>query len=198
MVDLSVGPGLFLLNLRKPGWYRRVAIGIAVLFWIASISLVVLTRLGQFYALGLGTICILAWVGGLRTGLLVGLLLPLLTVPRSLYVGIPYQAVIVDTLGFLFIALACGGSIGLLAHLFGYAASAQRELKLFYEILPICSFCQKIRDEDQDWLPIQTFIRRNSNTELTHGICPTCFQEHYPEMAEGGKSSPNAEDERKL
>lgn len=41
-------------------------------------------------------------------------------------------------------------------------------------ILPICSYCKRIRDSVGHWIKIETYIERHSNAEFTHGICPEC------------------------
>lgn len=48
--------------------------------------------------------------------------------------------------------------------------------------LPICSHCKKIRDDHDIWQPIEVYIRDRSNTKFSHGICPECLKEHYPEI----------------
>jgi hypothetical protein len=45
-------------------------------------------------------------------------------------------------------------------------------------ILPVCSFCKKIRVEDQ-WVPIEVYIRDHSEVEFSHSLCPECREEHY-------------------
>lgn len=47
-------------------------------------------------------------------------------------------------------------------------------------IVSICMFCKKTRDEDQEWIPIETFLRHRLDVELSHGICLECGQKHYP------------------
>lgn len=45
-------------------------------------------------------------------------------------------------------------------------------------ILPVCSFCKKIRVDDQ-WVPIENYIRDHSPVEFSHSLCPQCREEHY-------------------
>ena len=42
-------------------------------------------------------------------------------------------------------------------------------------LLPICSYCKKIRDEQNHWHRIETYISRHSDTEFSHGICTECY-----------------------
>lgn len=44
----------------------------------------------------------------------------------------------------------------------------------------ICMFCKKIRDENQEWSSIETFLRHRLDFELNHGLCLDCGKKHYP------------------
>jgi hypothetical protein len=41
-------------------------------------------------------------------------------------------------------------------------------------LLPICSSCHKIRDDQGEWIPVERYIREKSEAEFTHDYCPTC------------------------
>lgn len=41
-------------------------------------------------------------------------------------------------------------------------------------LIPICSSCKKIRDDDGDWQPVEVYISDRSNVNFTHGLCPEC------------------------
>lgn len=51
-------------------------------------------------------------------------------------------------------------------------------------ILPICSFCKRIRDDTGDWQQVERYITRHSETRFTHGVCPDCLRKNYPEVAD--------------
>lgn len=51
-------------------------------------------------------------------------------------------------------------------------------------ILPICSFCKKIRDDQGYWSQVEVYIRDHSNADFSHGVCPECMKKHYPEFAD--------------
>ncbi|MFC1651043.1 PAS domain S-box protein [Candidatus Latescibacterota bacterium] len=55
-------------------------------------------------------------------------------------------------------------------------------IKMLSGILPICSKCKKIRSSDGYWEQLEMYIRRHSEAEFTHGICPDCAKELYPEF----------------
>ncbi|MFW6205729.1 MAG: PAS domain-containing protein [Gemmatimonadota bacterium] len=49
-------------------------------------------------------------------------------------------------------------------------------------IIPICGFCKRIRDPDGRWQQVEVYIRRHSDTDFSHGVCPECRTEHYPDV----------------
>jgi two-component system cell cycle sensor histidine kinase/response regulator CckA len=49
-------------------------------------------------------------------------------------------------------------------------------------LLPICSSCKKIRDDQGYWNQIERYISKHSTAEFTHGICPECAQKLYPDL----------------
>jgi hypothetical protein len=54
-------------------------------------------------------------------------------------------------------------------------------------ILPICSFCKKIRLEGTDykdqanWLQIERYISERTEAQFSHSLCPECLNKHYPD-----------------
>ena len=54
------------------------------------------------------------------------------------------------------------------------------EIKTLRGLLPICSHCKKIRDEGGQWHPVEGYIKKHSDADFTHGICPECLNRHYP------------------
>jgi len=46
-------------------------------------------------------------------------------------------------------------------------------------ILPICSFCKRIRDEHNDWKQIEKYIAQRSEAQFSHGICSECSKQHF-------------------
>ena len=58
---------------------------------------------------------------------------------------------------------------------------ALAELKTLKGMLPICSHCKMIRDDQGNWNEIDDYIRNHSEAEFTHGICPKCLKKHYPD-----------------
>ena len=57
-------------------------------------------------------------------------------------------------------------------------------IKTLQGILPICSFCKKIRDDRGYWSQVEEYISKHSRAAFSHGICPDCMKQHYAEFAD--------------
>ncbi len=58
---------------------------------------------------------------------------------------------------------------------------ALAEIKTLHGILPICSFCKKIRDDKGAWKHLESYISERSEAVFTHGLCQECAKKAYPE-----------------
>lgn len=58
---------------------------------------------------------------------------------------------------------------------------AAAKIKVLRGMLPICTFCKKIRDDNGYWEQLESYISVHSEAEFSHGICPVCLKAHYPE-----------------
>ncbi|MFH2066818.1 MAG: hypothetical protein ABIK15_16590 [Pseudomonadota bacterium] len=62
-----------------------------------------------------------------------------------------------------------------------------QRMKYLEGILPVCSSCKKIRDDQNNWHAIESYIRDRSDAEFSHGICPECAARLYPEYRSAKK-----------
>ena len=60
--------------------------------------------------------------------------------------------------------------------------NALEDIRTLRDLLPICAWCKKIRDDDGYWQQIETYFKDHSKTRFTHGICPECAQKNYPHL----------------
>lgn len=58
---------------------------------------------------------------------------------------------------------------------------ALEKVKLLSGMLPICSFCKKIRDDKGYWKQLEAYISEHSEAEFSHCICQDCAKKLYPE-----------------
>lgn len=56
------------------------------------------------------------------------------------------------------------------------------KVKTLSGIIPICMHCKEIRDDQGYWNRIEKFISEHSEAEFSHGICPKCMKEKYPDL----------------
>jgi sigma-B regulation protein RsbU (phosphoserine phosphatase) len=61
---------------------------------------------------------------------------------------------------------------------------ALSNVKQLHGLLPICSYCKRIRGDDQYWQQVEGYIAQHSNAEFSHGICPPCFAKVSAEIDE--------------
>ena len=59
---------------------------------------------------------------------------------------------------------------------------ALKEIKTLQGILPICSHCNKIRDDKGSWSKLEKYIHDHSDAQFSHGICPDCMATHYADL----------------
>jgi AmiR/NasT family two-component response regulator len=59
---------------------------------------------------------------------------------------------------------------------------ALAEINTLRGILPICAHCKKIRDDKGYWNQIESYIHEHSEAQFSHGICPDCAKELYPDF----------------
>lgn len=57
------------------------------------------------------------------------------------------------------------------------------KVKLLSGMLPICSSCKRIRDEQGNWFQIEAYIKERSEAHFTHGICQDCADKFYPDFS---------------
>ena len=58
---------------------------------------------------------------------------------------------------------------------------ALAKVKVLTGLLPICSSCKNIRDEEGYWHRVEEYVRDHSDADFSHSVCPTCACRLYPE-----------------
>ncbi|MDT7042600.1 response regulator [Candidatus Nitronereus thalassa] len=57
------------------------------------------------------------------------------------------------------------------------------QIKQLHGLLPICSYCKKIRDDGNYWQQVEEYIGQHSEVKFSHGICPACYEkEMVPQL----------------
>ena len=56
------------------------------------------------------------------------------------------------------------------------------QVKQLSGLLPICAACKKIRDDKGYWNQIESYIKKHSEANFSHGLCPDCARKLYPDL----------------
>lgn len=70
------------------------------------------------------------------------------------------------------------------------------QVRLLEEMLPICSYCKKIRDDQNYWQQLEGYISERTGSDFSHSVCPDCYKRVViPELeqlkAAAGRPAPN-------
>jgi ligand-binding sensor domain-containing protein len=62
-------------------------------------------------------------------------------------------------------------------------SAALGNVKQLSGLLPICASCKKIRDDSGYWNQLESYITQHTDVDFSHGICPECTEELFPEFS---------------
>lgn len=48
-------------------------------------------------------------------------------------------------------------------------------------IIPVCSYCRRLRDYGDDYLRMEAYFKKNAGVVFSHGVCPACLARHFPQ-----------------
>lgn len=74
------------------------------------------------------------------------------------------------------LGLSAGWTIRTLVRRQWQITRQRRELRTLRQLLPICSWCKKVRDDQGYWQQVESYLARRGVAQFTHGICPSCEQ----------------------
>jgi DNA-binding response OmpR family regulator len=67
----------------------------------------------------------------------------------------------------------------------------QTDLRTLEGLLPICSYCKRIREGKDYWQQVEAFVARRTEAKFSHSICPDCYQKHVvPQIEELRRRNP--------
>lgn len=62
-------------------------------------------------------------------------------------------------------------------------AGALEKIEIMTGLIPICSYCKGIRNDNGYWSTVERFIEQHSDVEFTHGVCDRCMRQYFPDVA---------------
>jgi GAF domain-containing protein len=63
-----------------------------------------------------------------------------------------------------------------------HLATALEKVKTLHGLLPICSWCKRIRDDEGYWKQVEAYLSAHTDADFTHGICPDCLAKVKPQI----------------
>jgi len=67
------------------------------------------------------------------------------------------------------------------------------QVRQLEQLLPICTYCKKIRDDQNYWQQMEGYINERTGSEFSHSICPDCYTRVViPELNQLRQSGPTA------
>ena len=61
---------------------------------------------------------------------------------------------------------------------------SMKRIKKLHGLLPMCAKCKNVRDDDGYWSQVEEYLTTHTDAEISHGLCPDCARELYPDEAE--------------
>jgi len=58
---------------------------------------------------------------------------------------------------------------------------ALEHVRTLQGLLPICMHCHRIRDTEEHWQALETYLSVHTDAQLSHSLCPECYVKHYGE-----------------
>ena len=158
---------------------RRVTalvVALAALIVAADYASAPFVRLPPFFVV---PVALASWLIGPALGVALAILLPAV---RFLYFVLVFRppwvgAELVNSAVQL-------GVLLLVAHLVSRTARQTREVRMLKSFLPICLYCQRIRDADGHWRRLDEYMLQHTKIQFSHGWCPDCERQHFPELLE--------------
>lgn len=122
-----------------------------------------------------------AWSGRLRGGLAFAVSLPLARILFYFFWQVPWTIREVAANAVIQIIV-----LSVFAYLVVQSVKKkelEEEVRILRGILPICSFCKRIRDANDTWQALEKYIGDRSDARFSHGVCPDCMKKHYGDLS---------------
>lgn len=65
------------------------------------------------------------------------------------------------------------------------------EIRQLRELIPICIYCRKVRDEQDYWEQVETYVQKETGSRFSHGACPECYENELQRFRKDGIQEPS-------
>jgi hypothetical protein len=124
-----------------------------------------------------------SWYSGRRWGLTLAFILPSVRILFSTIWKVPWTILEATISGM--IEMFVLATFAFLIDQLVQEPGISKEIQVLRGFLPICSYCKKIHNQDNNWDSIEKYIADHSEVKFSYTVCPACAKEHYPELFTG-------------
>lgn len=124
-------------------------------------------------------VALAAWHRGFRWGLFFAVSQPAVHFTFAFFEGAPWSMTVSVINLLIRVAVLCA-----FAWLVAYTVRQRHRVVALEGLLPVCAWCRRIRDEQNSWQSLDSYLVKRAEIDITHGICPDCQRKHFPENAE--------------
>ena len=129
-------------------------------------------------------VALAAWYSGRTTGLLLACTLPVSRLVLALWVWPPGTASLeAESVGAILRLCTFTLLALLMFRLCEHERALERNLTMLQGLLPLCSHCKRIKNASNEWEPFESYLESRTGVEFSHGICPQCAHERYPDAS---------------
>lgn len=189
-----IGIGLFVyMGVAKH--YRAIDFSVLVFSFCVSIGLVLFHLGSEISAIRMGIIIIvyilISYIAFPTYASLISIPALFNLIGERFLVFTPDKEHLLMDQSFMFASIIFCVIFGMVASAYHHRARyhsfrSTRQVKLLSGLLPICANCKKIRDEEGEYQVLEQYITEHSEAFFSHGICPECKVDLYPELGKGG------------
>jgi PAS domain S-box-containing protein len=70
-------------------------------------------------------------------------------------------------------------------HLITELQNALEQIKTLKGIVPICSSCKNVRDDEGFWEQVESYVQKHTDAQFSHSLCPNCVEKYFPNYSKG-------------
>jgi hypothetical protein len=133
----------------------------------------------QFPVSYLIPVAFLSWFNGRRWGLIFAILMPLVRFYFNVALWTIPWTITEASINALIRIVVLSSFALIIDRTAIQTRKLSRQVSLLEGLLPICSYCKRIRDQKDQWQVMEKYIMDRSVATFTHGICPDCLREYY-------------------
>ncbi len=129
-------------------------------------------------------VALVSWFKGRRWGFLFAFAMPLVRFYFSIALWTVPWTIVETSINALIRIVVLSSFALIIDRTANQTRELSRHVSLLEGLLPICSYCKKIRDQNNEWHVLERYIMDRTPTTFTHGICPDCLQKHLGDIHE--------------